>query len=116
MRRRTRSTKRLLVAASLAGALMAATLLVGVDALDTGQAAAPLGWIAAADAPGAYWAYLAALALAGVAATVAFAIAVWMLVFELTLDRSADAHLPSRLRARPRGPVRPRRPRPPRSP
>lgn len=116
MRPRTRSTTRLMVAAGLSGAVMAATLLVAVDALDTGQAAGPLGWIAVADAPGAYWAYLAALVLAGLAATVAFAIAVWMLVFQLTLDRGADAHLPSRLRARPRGPVRPRRPRPPRSP
>jgi hypothetical protein len=46
---------RRMLAAMVSAAAAALALLLAIDALDTGQAAAPRGWIAAADMPVAFW-------------------------------------------------------------
>lgn len=115
MRSRAKPVIRLVAASIATGGAASFAVLLLIDALTTGQAILPGRILALAEAPGAYFAYVGAVAAAGTGAVLGFAAAVWTLARELSTDRRVDARLRSRSGGR-RGGVRPRRPRPPRSP
>jgi hypothetical protein len=101
MRARHRLPIGLALAACLSTGGLAIALLLLIDALDTGQAVLAGRSAARIEAPGLFWAYVGALAVAGLAAAAVLAGSLAALAADPTARRR---------------PFRPRRPRPPRTP